>query len=140
MTSFQGHALPGTLFLLVGAWHIWNSVVRYVSNPKEFRFRVWNPVPGFDGRLKYLELYAVSIGAFIHLCIELRAALWNPSEMNHFEHTGMLLMFFIFSTVVLLSEKTRLVAATLCFYPTSFFLNLGPIRFYLLLLAATHRF
>ncbi|KAI4327984.1 hypothetical protein L6164_020384 [Bauhinia variegata] len=116
MGSFKGHVLPGTLFLLVGVWHIWSAVVRYVSNPKTFRVQVWNAVPGFDGRLKHLELYVISIGAFIDLCIELLYSthlrffvdgVLNPSHMNNFEHSGMLLMFFIFSLAVLLSEKTR---------------------------------
>ncbi|KAJ7943928.1 Transmembrane protein 45B [Quillaja saponaria] len=116
MGSFKGHALPGTLFLLVGVWHIWSAVVRYTSNPKTFRVRVWNPVPGFDGRLKYLELYVIAFGSFIDMCIELLYSthlkffvdgVLNPSHMNDFEHSGMLLMFFIFSAVSLISEKTR---------------------------------
>ncbi|XP_040990650.1 transmembrane protein 45B-like isoform X1 [Juglans microcarpa x Juglans regia] len=116
MGSFKGHVLPGTLFLLVGVWHIWSSMVRYVANPKTFRVRVWNPVPGFDGRLKYLELYFVAIGAFIDMCIELLYSthlkfvaddVSNPSHLNNLEHSGMLLMFFIFGLVALLSEKTR---------------------------------
>ncbi|KAK9275885.1 hypothetical protein L1049_023159 [Liquidambar formosana] len=115
MGSFKGHVLPGTLFLLVGVWHIWSSVFRYVSNPKSFRVRVWNPVPGFDGRLKYLELYLIAIGAFIDMCIELLYSthlkffvngVLNPSHMNDFEHSGMLLMFFIFGVIALISQKT----------------------------------
>ncbi|XP_010538392.1 PREDICTED: transmembrane protein 45A [Tarenaya hassleriana] len=118
MGSFKGHALPGTLFLVVGVWHIWSSVVRYISNPSSFRVRVWNPVPGFNGKLKYLELYVVAIGAFIDMCIELLYSthlkffvngVLNPSHMNDFEHSGMLLMFFIFGVVSLVSEKTRLL-------------------------------
>ncbi|GMN40773.1 hypothetical protein TIFTF001_010004 [Ficus carica] len=119
MGSFKGHFLPGTLFLVVGLWHVWSSVVRYVSNPKSFRVRTWNPVPGLDGRLKYLELYVVGVGAFIDLCIELLYSthlkffvngVLNPSHMNDFEHSGMLLMFFIFGVIALLSEKTRLLS------------------------------
>ncbi|CAK9153285.1 unnamed protein product [Ilex paraguariensis] len=115
MGSFPGHVLPGTLFLLVGVWHIWSSVVRYASNPKTFRVKVWNPVPGFDGRLKYLELYVIAIGGFIDMCIELLYSthlklvvngVLNPTHMNNFEHGGMLLMFFIFGVITLLSEKT----------------------------------
>jgi hypothetical protein len=129
MGSFKGHALPGTLFLLVGVWHIWSSVVRYVSNPKTFRVRVWNPVPGFDGKLKYLELYLIAIGAFIDMCIELLYSthlkffvngVLNPSHMNDFEHSGMLLMFFIFGLVALLSEKTRLVGGFFLLFSRSF--------------------
>ncbi|XP_073051043.1 uncharacterized protein [Primulina eburnea] len=115
MGSFRGHIVPGTLFLVVGIWHMWCSVARYVSNPKSFRFRVWNPVPGFNGRIKYLELYVVTIGGFIDLCIEFLYSTHlkifvhgglNPSHMNNFEHSGMLLMFFIFGIVALFSETT----------------------------------
>ncbi|KAH7836042.1 hypothetical protein Vadar_032230 [Vaccinium darrowii] len=115
MGSFIGHVLPGTLFLLVGMWHMWSSVVRYLSDPTSFRVRVWSPVPGFDGRIKYLELYVIVIGGFIDLCIELLVAtrlrffvngVLDPSHMNNFEHSGMLLMFFIFGVVTLLSQKT----------------------------------
>ncbi|KAJ1431125.1 hypothetical protein SESBI_07365 [Sesbania bispinosa] len=117
MGSFKGHALPGTLFFVVGVWHIWGAVVRYIRNPKTFQVRVWNPVPGFDGRLKHLELYVIAIGAFIDMCIEFFysthlkifvGGVLNPSHMNDFEHSGMLLMFFIFGVVALLTEKTRL--------------------------------
>ncbi|KAJ4829431.1 hypothetical protein Tsubulata_006626 [Turnera subulata] len=116
MGSFKGHVLPGTLFLVVGVWHIWSALLRFASNPKSFRVRVWNTVPGFDGKLKYLELYLVVGGAFIDLCVELLYSTHlkffvngqlNPSHMNDFEHAGMLLMFFIFGLVSLLSQKTR---------------------------------
>nr|DAD24693.1 TPA_asm: hypothetical protein HUJ06_026157 [Nelumbo nucifera] len=42
-------------------------MVRYIKNPKGFRVRVWNLVLGFDGRLKYTELYVVAIGTFIDI-------------------------------------------------------------------------
>ncbi|KAJ8754306.1 hypothetical protein K2173_002757 [Erythroxylum novogranatense] len=118
MGSFKGHALPGTFFLLVGVWHIWSALVRFASNPKAFRFRVWNPVSGYDGKLNYLELYLVVVGSFVDLCIEFLYSthlkffvngVLNPSHMNNFEHAGMLLMFLIFGVVTLLSEKTRLL-------------------------------
>ncbi|KAE9613248.1 hypothetical protein Lalb_Chr05g0215501 [Lupinus albus] len=133
MGSFKGHALPGTLFFLVGVWHIWGSVVRYVHNPTAFRVQVWHPVSGFGGRIKHLELYVISIGSFIDLCIEflysthLRffvGGVLNPSHMNNFEHAGMLLMFFIFSVIVLLKEKTRffpLPEGALCFIAAAAF-------------------
>lgn len=119
MGSFPGHVIPGTLFLVVGLWHIWSSVVRFTSNPKSFRVRVWSPVPGFDGRLKYLELYLIAIGSFIDMCIELLYSthlnffvngVLNPSHMNDFEHAGMLLIFFVFSVVTLLSVQSSFVS------------------------------
>ncbi|XP_022883731.1 uncharacterized protein LOC111400556 [Olea europaea var. sylvestris] len=101
MGSFRGHVLSRTLFLLVGVWHMWSSIARYVSYLKSFRVRVWNPVPGFDGRLKYLELYFIIVGGFIDLCTEFLYSthlhisvhgILNPSHMNNFKHSGMLLM------------------------------------------------
>ncbi|KAI3468557.1 hypothetical protein Pfo_025220 [Paulownia fortunei] len=133
MGSFPGHVLPGTLFLVVGMWHMWCSIVRYVSNPKSFQVRVWNPVPGFDGRLKHLELYVIAVGGFIDLCIEFLYSthlkifvngVLNPSHMNNFEHSGMLLMFFTFGVITLLSEKTSflpLPEGALCFIASAAF-------------------
>ncbi|GAB2230278.1 hypothetical protein Drorol1_Dr00014538 [Drosera rotundifolia] len=114
MGTSIGHVLPGTLFFMVGIWHVWCSVYRYVVNTEGFRRKVWNPVPGFVGRLKYLELYMGTIGAFTDLCIELLYATrltffvngaLNPYHMNSFEHSGMLIMFFIYGIIVLLSQK-----------------------------------
>ncbi|XP_058103840.1 uncharacterized protein LOC131247904 [Magnolia sinica] len=119
MGSFKGHLLPGTLFLAIGVWHIWSTIVRYVSDPKGFRVRVWNPVPWFGGRVKHLELYVIAGGALIDFCIELFYSthlkflvngVLNPSHMNDFEHAGMLLMFLIFGVVALLNEKTRYIS------------------------------
>ncbi|GAU25014.1 hypothetical protein TSUD_154880 [Trifolium subterraneum] len=124
MGSFIGHILPGTLFLLVGVWHIWSSVVRYVSNPKTFRVCVWNPVPGFDGKFKHLELYVISIGAFIDLCVELLIAtqlkffvggILNSTYLNNFEHSGMLVMFLIFEGALCLIAGTAFAAEYLLF-------------------------
>ncbi|KAA8525119.1 hypothetical protein F0562_007017 [Nyssa sinensis] len=107
---FQEHC-----FFWLGYGTYGGSLVRYASNPKSFRVRIWNPVPGFNGRLRYLELYLVVIGVFIDMCIELLYSthlkffvngVLNPSHMNDFEHSGMLLMFFIFGAITLLSEKT----------------------------------
>lgn len=133
MGSFQGHALPGSLFLVVGLWHIWCSVVRFVSDPGSFRVRVWNPVG--SGRWKHLELYVVAGGAFLDMCIELlysthlkffvgKEWILNPSHMNDFEHGGMLMMFFLFGVAALLSENSRYVPLTqeaLCLIASSAF-------------------
>jgi hypothetical protein len=131
MGSFIGHILSGTLFLLLGLWHIWCSVVRYASSPKTFRVRTWNPVLGFHERLKHLELYFISIGVFISLCVELLigtqlrifyGGILNATYLNNFEHSGTMLMFFIFGFVTLLSEKTRLFTCFLCYYVPDLFL------------------
>ncbi|KAG2304225.1 hypothetical protein Bca52824_032876 [Brassica carinata] len=130
MGSFKGHALPGTLFFVVGVWHIWSSVVRFVSNPKSFRVRVWHP------------LYVVTIGSLIDLCIEFFYSthlnffvngVLNPSHMNDFEHSGMLLMFFILGFIALFSEKTRLLPLpqeALCLIAATAFTAQGLLFFF----------
>lgn len=118
MGSFKGHVLPGSLFLVVGLWHVWSSVVRYVSQPVgSFRVCSWSPMG--HGKARHLELYFVAVGAFLDMCVELLYSthlrwfvgperILNPSHMNDFEHGGMLLMFFLYGAVSLLSEKKML--------------------------------
>lgn len=118
MGSFKGHVLPGSLFLAVGLWHIWSAAVRYVSDPVAFRVRAWNPVERwFGGKARRLELYLIAGGAFVDMCVELLYSphfhyfvgpegILNPAHMNDFEHGGMLLMFFLFGGIALMSEKT----------------------------------
>ena len=118
MGSFEGHVIPGTVFLVVGLWHMWCSVCRYVMSPENFRIWVWSPVPGSKRRLRYLELYAVVTGAFIDLCIKLVYAPYpdyfvdgvlNEIHLNNFEHSAMLIMFFIMGLITLIPVKTRSV-------------------------------
>ncbi|KAG6549254.1 hypothetical protein Mapa_009240 [Marchantia paleacea] len=118
MGSFKGHMLPGSLFLIVGLWHMINCVLNYVSHPRTFRGRAWHPVPRVKGRLRYMELYVIMVGSFVDMCIEffysthfkfiVDGAL-NPHHMNDFEHAAMLLMFFIFSVTCFISETTGIL-------------------------------
>jgi hypothetical protein len=124
MGSFEGHVLPGTLFGLVGLWHLLNSILNYVKDPKGFRGRVWHPPPAAAATvfahagLRYMELYIIIVGSFIDMCLEffysthlqfeVDGAL-NTAHLNDFEHAAMLLMFFLFGTCVLISETTGYV-------------------------------
>ncbi|EFJ20236.1 hypothetical protein SELMODRAFT_109276 [Selaginella moellendorffii] len=113
MGSFRGHAVPGTLFLVVGIWHTLNSLLKYVSNPKGFQGRVWHALPRVTGSLRFLELYIITLGALLDLCIEffysphfqyfVDGAL-NAKHLNNFEHSAMLLMFFVLGAVALFTE------------------------------------
>lgn len=121
MGSFKGHVLPGSLFLVVGAWHVWSAAVRHASDPAGFRVRAWSPVEGLGGKVRHLELWVVAGGTLVDMGIELlysthlrffvgREGILNPDHMNDFEHAGMLFMFFLFAAVALLSQKTRYVS------------------------------
>lgn len=118
MGSFKGHVLPGSMFLLVGIWHLLNSITNYVVNPRSFRARAWHPARCFSGKARYLELYILLVGTFTDMCIEffysthlkftVNGAL-NTNHLNDFEHAAMLLMFFLFCVTVLVHETTRLL-------------------------------
>ncbi|KAI5016308.1 hypothetical protein ZWY2020_006159 [Hordeum vulgare] len=120
MGSFKGHVLPGTLFLAVGAWHVWAAVVRFAMDPTGFRLRMWNPVGVGGGALWHLELYVVAGGTFLDMCVEVLYSTHlriftpgggvNPAHLNDLEHGGMLLMFFLFGALALLSQNTRLIS------------------------------
>jgi hypothetical protein len=119
MGSFYGHLIPGSLFIMVGLWHMFNSILNYVGRPRSFQGRVWHPIRGVKGRLRYTELYLIAVGSFIDMCIEFFYSTHlkfivngelNPTHMNDFEHAAMLLMFFIFFVTCILNETTGLLS------------------------------
>jgi hypothetical protein len=118
MGSFSGHVLPGTLFLAVGLWRVWSAVARFAADPPAFRVRAWSPLPKGP---RLLELYVVAGGAFLDMCLELGGGIFagrgggggggvEPASLIYFEHGGMLLMFFLFGALALVSQKTRSVS------------------------------
>eukprot|EP00897_Mesotaenium_endlicherianum_P008962 jgi/Mesen1/8094/ME000434S07335 len=118
MGSFIGHVIPGTMFLLVGLWHMICSIHGYATRPEDFRSKSWHPCR-LPGPLKYLELQVIMLGTFLDMLpVELLMATHfrpfingaiAPGHLNNFEHATMLLMFFIYATVSLLSEATSLL-------------------------------
>ncbi|CAL5037123.1 unnamed protein product [Urochloa decumbens] len=120
MGSFMGHVLPGTLFLAVGLWRVWSAVSRFTADPPAFRVRAWSPLPKGP---RLLELYVVAAGAFVDMCLELGSGIFaggsggggggiEPASLIYLEHAGMLLMFFLFGALALLSQKTRYLPLT----------------------------
>ncbi len=122
MGSFEGHVLPGSLFGMVGLWHLLNCIFNYVKDSKGFCCRVWHP-PAWcaqGSRLRYVELYIIIVGSFVDMCVEflysthrrfvVDGAL-NTAHLNDFEHSAMLLMFFLFAVSALVSEATGYVLA-----------------------------
>uniref|UniRef100_A0ACD5UFE4 Uncharacterized protein n=1 Tax=Avena sativa TaxID=4498 RepID=A0ACD5UFE4_AVESA len=114
MGDFVGHALPGSLFLAVGLWRVWASIARFAADPPAFRVRAWSP---FSAGPRLLELYVVAGGAFLDMCMELvysnplrllaGRGVVDPAHLNGLEHAGMLLIFFLFGALALLSHNTR---------------------------------
>ncbi|KAL6907757.1 hypothetical protein ACP4OV_001927 [Aristida adscensionis] len=118
MGSFNGHVLPGTLFLAVGAWRVWSATARFAADPPAFRVRAWSPFPRAP---RLLELYVIAGGAFVDMCLELAGIVFGgggggggaePATLIYLEHAGMLLMFFLFGALALLSQNTRYLPLT----------------------------
>uniref|UniRef100_A0A0D9XUA9 Uncharacterized protein n=1 Tax=Leersia perrieri TaxID=77586 RepID=A0A0D9XUA9_9ORYZ len=108
---------------MVGAWHVWAAAARFAADPTGFRLRTWNAVEppampsSFVGnKARHLELYVIAGGAFADMCVEVLYSTHlrifadggiNPAHLNDLEHGGMLLMFFLFGALALISQKTR---------------------------------
>ncbi|GJP46445.1 hypothetical protein CLOM_g5730 [Closterium sp. NIES-68] len=118
MGSFEGHIIPGTLFLLVGLWHLRCGIKNYLAAPQAFVSRVWHPAP-LPGHWSRLELYIIVAGSFLDMTlVELGVGTGfrpienggvAPGQLNNFEHASMLLMFFVLGCAVLVSETTSLL-------------------------------
>ncbi|CAI7849172.1 unnamed protein product [Closterium sp. NIES-53] len=116
MGSFAGHIIPGTLFLLVGLWHLRCSIKNYLAAPQAFVSRLWHPAP-LPGHWARLELYIIVVGSFLDMAlVELGVGTGfhpienggvAPGHLNNFEHAAMLLMFFLLGCALLISETTR---------------------------------
>ncbi|CAI6000708.1 unnamed protein product [Closterium sp. NIES-64] len=118
MGSFAGHIIPGTLFLLVGLWHLRCSIKNYLAAPRAFVSRLWHPAP-LPGHWARLELYIIVVGSFLDMgLVELGVGTGfhpienggvAPGHLNNFEHAAMLLMFFLLGCALLISETTSLL-------------------------------
>ncbi|CAI7796728.1 unnamed protein product [Closterium sp. NIES-54] len=109
MGSFAGHIIPGTLFLLVGLWHLRCSIKNYLAAPQAFVSRLWHPAP-LPGHWARLELYIIVVGSFLDMAlVELGVGTGfhpienggvAPGHLNNFEA----------SVIILRYGRTRYVA------------------------------
>uniref|UniRef100_A0A0D3H151 Uncharacterized protein n=1 Tax=Oryza barthii TaxID=65489 RepID=A0A0D3H151_9ORYZ len=67
MGTLVGHVAPGTGFLLVGLWHLYNHIRLFLLRPTAYVAPVWFPVR----RARYLELALVIAGAVASILMEL---------------------------------------------------------------------
>jgi len=118
MGSFIGHVAPGTGFLLIGLWHLYNTVRNYTRSPWDFETRPWFPVKFGRGKLRYLELVGIIAGSGLLILAELfigteshkpLADDWSiPAEhLKNFERSSISLFFLIYASVALWAEVSR---------------------------------
>ncbi|GLJ23757.1 hypothetical protein SUGI_0450580 [Cryptomeria japonica] len=116
MGTFVGHVLPGLGFMLIGLWHLLNTITNYAQSPWEFHTRPWFPAK-FRGRVvKHLELLAILAGSCLSISAELfigpkrhqpLADDWTipPDHLNNFEHSSISLFFLIYAAVAIYVDR-----------------------------------
>eukprot|EP00249_Psilotum_nudum_P015109 c25171_g1_i2 orf=241-1197(+) len=119
MGTFIGHVAPGVGFILIGLWHVFNTIRNYAQGPWDFETRSWFPVR-YRGLLKYLELYAIMFGSCLSIASELfigperhqpLADDWSipPEHLNNFEHSSISLFFLIYASVALFIDIYKIL-------------------------------
>lgn len=119
MGTFIGHVAPGTGFLLIGLWHLCNTITNYAHSPWDFHTRPWFPAKFGRGKFKYTELVAIITGSVLSILAELfigperhqpLADDWSipPEHLNNFEHSSISLFFLIYASVALYTELRKL--------------------------------
>jgi len=119
MGTFIGHVAPGTGLLLIGLWHLFNTITNYAHSPWDFRSRPWFPAKFGGGKLKYVELASIIAGSCLMISAELfigpdrhqpLADDWSipPEHLHNFEHSSMSLFFLIYASVALYTDVHRL--------------------------------
>lgn len=115
MGTLIGHVAPGAGFLLIGLWHLFNTIRNYAHGPWNFETRPWFPAKVCRGKLRHMELYAIMGGSLLSIASELfigpakHQPLANdfsiPSDhLNNFEHSTISLFLFIYALVALLAD------------------------------------
>ncbi|XP_051144145.1 uncharacterized protein LOC127260456 [Andrographis paniculata] len=96
-----GHVALGFAFLLIGIWHLFNSIKIHSLNPTSFRILPWFPAPRFR-RLEPILIMAVT-AAFISMELFHGRKLLSPdgtipsSNLPHLEHSIIALSFFVYA-------------------------------------------
>lgn len=118
MGTFIGHVAPGTGFLLLGLWHLYNIISNYAHSPWDFQTRPWFPAKFGRGKFKYAELAVVIVGSCLSILAELfigperhqpLADDWSipPEHLQNFEHSSISLFFLIYASVALYAELCK---------------------------------
>jgi hypothetical protein len=119
MGTFVGHILPGAGFVVIGLWHLLNTVRNYVEGPWNYQSKPWFPTRWRGKYLKYLELYAIIFGSCTSIAAELFicpakhqpfADDWSiPSDhLNNFEHSTISLFFAFYGITCLVSDILKI--------------------------------
>ncbi|KAG6433574.1 hypothetical protein SASPL_105188 [Salvia splendens] len=101
----SGHVSLGFAFLIIGTWHLFNSIKHHSLQPKTFISLPWFPAP----RLKYLEPLTIILVTTVFIISELfLAGTGSPTAANnlrHLEHSLIALSFSIYASFAVLLDR-----------------------------------
>lgn len=110
MGTFIGHILPGAGFLLLGLWHLYNTIGVHPPAPGRFKNnRTWFRPRGFP-RLRHAELYFIMAGSCVSIAGEMLPDRFTsiPEHLNNFEHATISLTLFIYAAFALAVDALQL--------------------------------
>lgn len=119
MGTLIGHVAPGVGFVLIGIWHLFNTIRIYIEAPWDFQSRPWFPTRWRGKHVKYLELLAIIFGSCTSIAAELFicpakhqpfADDWSiPSDhLNNCEHSTISLFFLCYGITCLVSDILKI--------------------------------
>ena len=114
MGSMFGHVAPGTGFLLIGLWHLFNHIKLYAIHPSSYSAPPWFPLS--NPRYRYLEPYVIMASATSSILAELFVGPHRhqpldfdgtiPSNhLHNFEHASISLAILVYGAFTVLINK-----------------------------------
>ncbi|KAK6143189.1 hypothetical protein DH2020_023537 [Rehmannia glutinosa] len=111
MGGTSGHVSLGLAFLIIGLWHLFNSIKLHSLHPKSYSTLPWFPI----SKLRYLEPITIMLVTFIFISSELLinrkpispdGTLISSKSLPHLEHSIIALSFFVSAFFSILLDKT----------------------------------
>ncbi|XP_057775354.1 uncharacterized protein LOC130994304 [Salvia miltiorrhiza] len=101
----SGHVSLGFAFLIIGMWHLFNSIKHHSLHPKTFISLPWFPVP----RFKYLEPITIILVTSVFIISELFAGggrpATAPNNLRHLEHSIIAISFSLYAVFAVLFDR-----------------------------------
>lgn len=100
MGGTSGHVSLGLAFLLIGLWHLFNTIKLHSLHPKSFLTPPWFSL---SSTLPYSEPITIMLVTLIFISMELFSN--RTYSLPHIEHSIIALSFFIYASFGLLLHK-----------------------------------
>ncbi|CAN6478083.1 unnamed protein product [Victoria cruziana] len=115
MGTLVGHVAPGFGFLIIGIWHLFNTIKNKAVHPDSYVSPAWFP----SKLVRHLELYAIMLGTSMSIAMELFIGPEKhqpfdddgtiPSyHLQNFEHSSVSLFLFIYAFFTFLVDAYKI--------------------------------